>query len=404
MSRMIFSAGLLVDGTARGPVRNPFIVVNNGTIEGIYSGTPPEPLLQGAELLDLPDATIIPGIIDAHVHLALGLHLPEWPQISSDPVRLSLLAGENARKALVAGSTTVADCGTRYGVTIPLRDAIASGQTPGARIWAAGPWLTVTNGHGYFWDQWGLDTAFELRQGVRKVVRDGADFIKIMASGGHTHGQTTNTRRAQYSASELRFAVEDAHRLNKRVRCHCHATEAIRHCVEAGVDVIEHFTWLGVEQGTIEYDDQLAILAAQKGVFASITCRNMLDRLADRHGEAQNWGDTVNWELVRRIREAGVHTFIHSDAIGQGLDVIPHYMARLVDEDKASAADVIQMATLIPARALGLADRIGSIENGKLADMVFVAANPLVNMSTLKAPLVVVKEGRVAARDGSIIL
>lgn len=403
MEKTVFTAALLVDGTGRGPIKDPYVVVEDGTIHEIGSGKPPERLAEKAKTIDIPGATIIPGLVDAHVHLAINLQLPEWPQIEDDPVRLALLAAKGTQVSLAAGVTTVGDCGARYGVTIPVRDAIANGQLPGSRVWACGPWLTVTNGHGYFWTRWGLDTADELRKAIRKVVWDGADFVKIMASGGSTRGETTNRRRAQYSAEELRAAVQDAHRLNKRVHCHINATEAMRNCIEAGVDVLEHCNWLGMKDGTIEYDEEAAKLAGRKGLFAGTNCPGPFTPLMARDGYAQDWGDMTRWDLMRRMQDAGVQIFFNTDAVGEGLDMLPRYMDRMVTEGKATAMEVIEMATLVPAKAMGLGDRIGSLEVNKLADMVFVAENPLVDMSTVVEPLVVVKEGVIVVQDGKIL-
>ncbi|MBM3190308.1 MAG: amidohydrolase family protein, partial [Chloroflexi bacterium] len=226
MQRTIYTAKLLIDGTGRSPLADPYVIVEEGRIRLVGSGRPPKALTEGAEVVAMPEATIIPGLVDAHLHLALALNRPDWAQIDADPPRMALLAARAVQETLLAGVTTVGDCGARYGITIQLRDAIAAGWVPGSRVWACGTWLTVTNGHGYFWTHWGLDSAEELRKGVRQMVWDGADFIKIMASGGSTHGAKTNRRRAQYSVEELRAAVEDAHRLNKRVVCHVNATEA----------------------------------------------------------------------------------------------------------------------------------------------------------------------------------
>lgn len=403
MARTLFKAGLLIDGTGKAPIKDPYVVVEEGIIQEIGSGRPPDRLAEEAKVIDMPGATIIPGLVDAHVHLALALHLPEWPEIDADPVRMALMAAGNARISLAAGVTTVGDCGARYGVTIQLRDAIARGEVPGSRVWACGPWLTVTNGHGYFWTHWGLDSADELRKGIRKVVWDGADFIKIMASGGSTRGEKTNRRRAQYSAEELRVAVEDAHRLNKRVHCHINATEAMRNCIEAGVDVLEHCNWLGAKDGTIDYDEQAARLAGKKGLFAGTNCPGPFTPLVARDGYAQDWGEMTRWDLMRRMQDAGVQIFFNTDAVGQGLDMLPKYMDRMVTEEKATAMEVIEMTTLVPAKAMGLAEEIGSLQKNKLADMVFLAANPLVDMSTVVEPLAVVKEGEIVVQDGKVV-
>jgi imidazolonepropionase-like amidohydrolase len=403
MNKTVFTAKLLIDGTGKSPLHDPFVFVEDGRIQAIGTGRPPEELAQQSAQVNLPVATVIPGLVDAHVHLALGLHLPDWAAINTDPSRMTLLAAHGAAEALRAGVTTIGDCGARYGVTISLREAIATGQVPGSRLWACGTWLTITNGHGYFWTEWGLDNADELRRGVRQMVWQGADFCKIMASGGMTGGAKTNRRRAQYSVEELRAAVEDAHRLNKRVHCHINATEAMRNCIEASVDVLEHCNWLGREEGTVEYDDQLARLGGKKGLFAGINGGDGFMLLQSRDGYAQDWGTLTRWDLFRRMQDAGIRIFIDTDAIGQGFDGLPRIMQRMVAEERASAAEIIAMATLIPAQAMGLAHKIGSLEVGKLADMLFLPANPLEDMSAVTRPLAVVKEGVTVVRDGKII-
>ena len=410
MSRAVFSAGLLIDGTGQAPRKDPYILVEDGRIREIGTGSPPVAWTQGsdvgaqAEQVSMPGATIIPGMIDAHLHLALALSRPDWPQIDAEPGRMALLAAQGAQETLRAGVTTIADCGARYGVTIQLRDAIASGQILGSRLWACGTWLTCTNGHGYFWTHWGLDNADELRKGLRQMVWEGADFIKIMASGGSTQGGKTNRRRAQYSVAELRAAVEDAHRLNKRVHCHVNATEAMRNCIEAGVDVVEHCNWLGMEEGTVEYDEMVSRLGAQRGTIAGINGGDgPFTPLVTRDGHAQDWGQMTRWDLFRRMQEVGMRVYINTDAIGQGLNGLPKLMQRMVEENKATAMETLQLSTLAQAQALGLEEWLGSLEVGKLADMVFVGENPLVDMSSVTRPSVVVKDGRVVAREGMLV-
>jgi imidazolonepropionase-like amidohydrolase len=177
----------------------------------------------------------------------------------------------------------------------------------------------------------------------------------------------------------------------------------MRNCIEAGVDVVEHCNWLGPEDGTVEYDEQVARLGGKKGIFAGINGGDGFTPLQKRDGYAQNWGSMTRWDLFRRMQEAGIRIFVDTDAIGQGFDGLPKLMQRMVAENHASAAETLAMTTLVPAQAMGLSDRIGSLEKGKLADMVFLSANPLEDMSTMTRPLAVVKEGQVVVKDGRII-
>lgn len=403
MAEVIYSGERLIDGTGAKPLQSPYVVVEAGRIAQIGSGEPPEDLAAGVQRCHFAGATLIPGLIDAHVHLALGLSESDGVRADNDPLRLSYLAARAAREALRVGVTTVADCGARDGVTLRLRDAIARGDVPGARIWACGTWLTVTNGHGYFWTEWGLDNADELRKGVRQMVWEGADFIKIMASGGTTQGERTNRRRAQYSVAELRAAVEDAHRLNKRVHCHANAAEALRHCIEAGVDVVEHCNWLGIQDGTIDYDEESVRLGARKGIYAGINTGGIFGPLNARDGCAQEWGDLTRWDLMRRMQTAGMSIFINTDATANQIAELPRVMARMVAEGKADALETLQMATLVPAQALGLGDTLGSVEVGKWADMVILSDDPLSDMSAVTRPGAVIKEGRIVVRDGVVL-
>lgn len=398
---ILYTAKWLVDGTGRQAVRDPYVIVNEGRIVEVGAGRPPEGVSPDAQVVDYGDATLLPGLVDGHLHLALALPRDDWPEIKDDPARLAMAAAHGARETLRAGVTTVADCGGRHGVTIALRDAIAEGGLVGSRVWACGTWLTITNGHGYFWTEWGLDSAEALRRGVRRMVWEGADFIKIMASGGTTHGQKTNRRRAQYSVEELRVAVEDAHRLNKRVTCHVNATEAMRVCIEAGVDVVEHCNWLGDKVGTVEYIDWIARLGAEKGISAGINAP--FARLADLDGRAEDWGDTLRWELMRRMQAAGMRVFVNTDAIGRDWAALRRVMVRMVDEGLADAAEAIELVTSAPASALGLEDEIGSLAPGRLADLLVVPGNLLRDFSALERPLAVIKEGRVVVRDGQIV-
>ncbi len=398
----IIKAGLLIDGTESEPVRDPVIVVENGRIASITSGDAPNS--QGeAELIDAEGQTVLPGLIDAHLHLAWGqANQPGWAAVAGDESRILLWAARMAQNSLARGFTTVRDCGGPGNVTFRLRGAIEAGLTQGPRLRIAGPPLTTTAGHCHFF---GLeaDNADELRRAVRRLVRQGVDFIKIMASGG-TFTPASNRRRAQYSLAELRAAVEDAHRLDKRVVVHGNATEGIRSAVEAGVDSVAHCNWLGVDKGTIEYDESVVETMAERGIFVDLNIGAVFRPLADRDGSAQDWGVKTRWEIIRKMQKKGVEAYLTSDSIGLPDGQFVDFLARMVREGKADASEVIAMVTRIPARAMGIDDEIGTVEPGKVADLVLYDANPLQDMHSLSEPATVIRSGVICVSRGKLTL
>ena len=169
-----------------------------------------------------------------------------------------------AREAMAAGITTLGDTGSVGDSLLYVRDAINEGTAVGPRILAAGPAITTTAGHGHYLGIEELaDNADEIKVAIRKLVYRGVDFIKIMATGGASD-PPTNRYRAQYSEEEMRVAVEDAHRLRKRVVAHVNPTEGIINSVRAGVDALAHCNWLGSEEGTVEYVPEVAQEAGEK--------------------------------------------------------------------------------------------------------------------------------------------
>ena len=140
------------------------------------------------------------------------------------------------------------------------------------------------------------------------------------------------------------------------------------------------------------------------GLYAGVNCSKVFEPLSERDGSAQDWGRMTRWDLMRSMQEVGVRIFIDTDAGGKGLDSLPQYMPRMVEEEKASAMEVIEMTTRIPAEAMGVADAIGSLQKGKQADMVFLPRNPLLDMTAVTSPLVVVKGGRVVDQNSTMII
>ncbi len=400
--KRIFTGELLIDGTGADPIPEPVIIVEDGRISAI--GSKEEIPLPQEEMgsVEALGGTILPGLIDGHVHIASGgADDPEWDKIKDSNERLILWCVRNAQLALAAGITTLRDCGARHGITIPLRDGIEAGYSSGPRLWVCGPYLTTTCGHGHHRAGWEVDSAHELRKAVRTWIKEGADFIKIMATGG-SMTPISNRRRAQFSVEELRLAVEDAHRLQRRVAVHVNATEGIRNSVEAGVDTLEHCNWLGEEEGTIEYDEKVALKMAEKGQYVGLNMEAAFTPLVARDGSYQDWGEQTRWDLMRRMQRLGVKVFLTTDFFGRRVSELPILLERMVKEGKASAMEVIEMSTRTPAEALGLEKDIGTLQVGKLADMIFLEGNPLEDIGALSRVAGVVKGGEVVVLEGEL--
>lgn len=400
---LVIRVGLLVDGTGAAPRRDAAIAIEGEKIAyvGPAAGAPP-----AEEDIDARDATAIPGLIDGHCHvLGLGNYYGKPPE-DSDPLHLLRGAGA-AQTALALGITGLGDCGSRDGAAIHLRDAIDRGYLVGPRVYACGGAITTTAGHGDYLGISSLaDTADELRREVRRWVRAGADFIKIMATGGSSD-PPTNRRRAQYTAEELRAGVEDAHRLGKRVVAHCNGTEGIRNAVDAGVDAIAHCNWLGAADGIVEYDDALARRMGEAGTMVDLNGGG-LGSLRPGEGEVVGWTagpePARRWDIIAHTRRAyGVRVYLTTDGFGAGLAKLPEVLRRVIDQTELSALEVIHMATLAPAIGLGVERTVGSLEVGKLADVALLDGDALAEPGALARPRRVIKGGATVALAGNLL-
>ncbi|MCX6621994.1 MAG: amidohydrolase family protein, partial [Acidobacteria bacterium] len=214
----------------------------------------------GIPSLDASGLTVMPGLIDGHVHLAWDKTLYSSLSVQEyqarvrmrNPERELVRAAHHAQLALAAGVTTVRDCGADDFLVLALRDAVRSGEFAGPRILAGGRPVTTTAGHVY--SGWGVDGAVEIREAVRTLAARGVDFVKLIVSGGTTT-PGTNITHAQYTLEEVRAAVEEAHRLGLTVAAHAISTDSIHLAAEAGVDTIEHCSWIGADHRTTVTDE-----------------------------------------------------------------------------------------------------------------------------------------------------
>ena len=384
----------------------------------------------GATVVEYPHGTMVPGLIDAHVHLTMrrGETSVEHGRLVSDGAAI-LKGVQAARRILSAGVTTVRDCGARGVVGQELRDAVETGLIDGPRMLVSGPPVTTTSGH--LWAVgYEADNADEARRAVRRLVKEGVDFIKVMATGG---GMTPGSivGRAQYSLDELRAIVEDAHRLERHVAAHCHGTEGMARAVAAGIDTIEHCSWLDASGKGQAFDEAVAREMAERGTFANIASsapRALVKLDRSKHGagakekSAGDGGETrdqspfvpptagtgpalARWGHARRMIELGVQVLFSSDAIygwwDDGHDL--SYLAQaLVEAGGFEPLEVLRMITVVPARAIGWGDRLGTVTPGKFADLLVVEGDPATDIRALHRVLDVYRAGRRVDRPQPI--
>lgn len=393
----ILTADALLDGRSNTTIESPAVLIEGRRIMRVTRRDDPS-LPQEAVRVDLPGCTLMPGLIDCHVHLIFDAGDDPVQSLApeTDEHALLRMAGE-ARAMLQAGITTARDLGDRDYLSLPVRDAIAEGLIEGPRLVCAGPPITTTAGH--CWYLGGeADGEVELRKAVREHVKRGVDCIKVMATGG---GMTpgSNMLRAQFTTDELRTIVDEARRLNKHVAAHCHGTEGIRRAVEAGVDTLEHCSFR-TEEGS-ELDEDVARQIAASGTWVSPTVftppRHLLEGDETESVRMRRAMLDSRWPRLQRMRELGCR-FIAStdDGIAHAPhNALSHALVNWVREGGFPAGEVIRSATSVAANVIGVGAETGSIEPSKSADLIAVQGNPLQTIESLQRVRLVMKEGRV---------
>ncbi len=377
-------------------VDNPVIVIDGATIRAVAVSAP-----EGARVIDLGDVTLLPGLIDMHTHLSVGRNNDPSirpPGRFGGPIDATLQAAANARATLLAGFTSVRECGANDFIDVALKRAIERGAAIGPRITPSGYQISMTGGHG---DNTGFppgeyeltpkqgvaDGPEQLLYAVRNQIKYGAEVIKLTATAGVLSEEATATAR-QFSDEELRTIVEEAIRHGLRVAAHAHGTEGIIAAVKAGVNSIEHGSLL---------DAEAIRLMKERGTWLVPTIF-LADAApaGDKSALMQEKGASMSEAAKKSFRaayEAGVKIAFGTDA-----GVFPHgnnakEFASMVRHGM-KPIDAIRAATINAASLLGVSDR-GSIEAGQLADIIAVKGNPLDDVSTLERVTFVMKGGVV---------
>lgn len=407
-------AGTLIDGTGAAPARNVVIVIRGDRITAIGSDLA---VPRGATLIDLSGATVLPGLVDAHVHLATRtIGDGDWQHagLTDLPGQAALLGAAHAQQTLEAGFTTVRVVGAAHFDDIALRNAIDAGWIPGPRIVGAGISFGITGGHCDELDglrpevtghesgiaDGAADGVDQVRAAVRYVVKYGADVIKICATGG-VLSATDSVGAQQYTEEEMRAIVETARMLSRRVAAHAHGTTGIKAAVRAGVTSIEHGSILDseavalmVEHGTwlvptLMAGEQVSQLAQAGRLPPAIAAKALA--IAPRMQAS-----------FRLALQGGVKIALGTDA-----GVFPHgrngHEFTLMVRAGMTPMQAIQAGTLSSATLLGREVDVGSLVPGKLADLVAVTGDPLQDISVLEHVAFVMKGGIVVKRDGQVV-
>ncbi|MGH2613733.1 MAG: amidohydrolase family protein [Thermomicrobiales bacterium] len=399
----IFRAETLIDGSGGEPLRDMEIVVEDGVIREIVPvGLTPRP--PQTTIYERPGATVLPGLIDVHLHLMFGTGGRTYEDvIEHDSDDLMLLRGaRNAYLHLRAGVTTCRDCGARNNVTFVLRGAAQAGLFLSPRLHVSGRPLTVTGGH-FWWCNEEADGVDGVRAATRRLLKDGADFIKIMASGGGTRG--TDASRASYSVEEMAAAVSEAHQVGKKTTAHCLAAESVSRAVDAGLDQIEHFNFIHPD-GSRVFDERVAAQILERGIFLSPTIQTgyrQIERLQAKgdvltpRERAQLDGNLYKQEtkldFVRRFYELGAPIVAGTDAIQEFGDYA--IGLELLRRAGMPEMNVIGAATGGAARAMGVEGEVGTVRPGLLADLVYIDGDPLADIRAMGRVLGVIQGGRV---------
>ncbi len=405
------TGGTLIDGMGGDPIPDATVVVEAERIVAVgrRDDVVPPP---GSEVIDVAGKTILPGLINVHTHLCWDCIGDLKEQSHWDPVEMvAFKYAMNMRNCLMAGVTTIRDMGAPYHAAQVAVQAVEEGIVPGPRIFYCGRPLSITGGHAFWMGTRQADGVDGVRQAVREEIRDGASWIKVMASGSREEGVTRKgtvwiASMPEFTPLELQAAADEAHMAGKRIAAHATEEQSIRNCVEAGIDTIEH-------GGPID-DDVLKAMAAG-GVwlvptFSPATLQSERGaqigmpafEIERRRTQLQDKGRSI----VRAAR-AGVRLAMGTDA---GSPAVPNNEVtreiELMHETGAceTPMDALVAATRNGAELLGRADELGTLREGMLSDILVVNGDPTTDLGALRNVSLVLVGGKVQVRDGSMVV
>ena len=400
---VVIHAGHVLDVKTGKLLSDQAIVIEDGKIVSVGASADAKPPADAVRI-ELPNATVLPGLIDAHTHLTMDPKFG-YEELGVSIPREALTGAKNARVTLQAGFTTVRNVGASGFTDVALRDAINAGDVPGPRMLVSGPPLSITGGHAdnnllpfeYHATSDGVaDGVDGVRHMVRQDIKYGADMIKFMASGG-VLSKGDNPQASQYTLEEMKAIVEEAHRLGRKVAAHAHGAQAILWASEAGVDSIEHGSYI---------DDAGIAEMKKNGTYLVPTLY-----LGDWFLENAERNHVPDFLLAKAkavmpaARQNIAHAFASGVKVAFGTDaaVYPHGMNAhefaVMVKLGLTPLQAIQASTINAADLLGWPGKVGSLEPGAWGDVIAVDGDPLKDVTILEHVKFVMKGGEVVRNE-----
>jgi imidazolonepropionase-like amidohydrolase len=403
-ARTLIRAGHLLDVHTGKTLEAQTIVVSGDRITAIAatSETPAQP---GDKVIDLGGMTVLPGLIDVHTHLTMNPNFDPYYVLTQTNAKEAINGVVNARTTLLAGFTTVRNVGASGFVDVDLRDVINAGQVAGPHMQVSGPLLGITGGHcddnllpiQYHDVGDGVaDGIAAVQHKVRENIKYGADLIKICATGG-VLSKGDDPQASQFTLEEMQAIVADAHRLGRRVAAHAHGAQGILWASEAGVDSIEHGSYINDEAIAVMKKNGTYLVPTlyledwmiEYGHLPPFYHQKMLDTIA------------VAKKNIKHAYESGVKIALGTDAAVYPHGLNAHEVEVYVRDLGMTPIEAIQTATVNAADLMGWTDRAGSLDVGKWADVIAVDGDPLKDVKLLQDVKFVMKAGVVYKGQGA---
>lgn len=396
--RTLVRVGHLLDVRTGKLADNQTIVIAGDTIQSVApsSSVPAQP---GDSVVDLGQMTAMPGMIDVHTHLTMNPDFDPYRELTSTSAKEAINGVVNARTTLMAGFTSVRNVGANGFVDVDLRDAINAGQVPGPHMLVSGPLIGITGGHcddnllpiEYHLQGDGVaDGIPAVQHKVRENIKYGADLIKICATGG-VLSKGDDPQASQFTLEEMQAIVADAHRLGRKVAAHAHGAQGILWATEAGVDSIEHGSYI---------DDQGIAEMKKRGTYLVPTLYLedwMLEsgHLPPFYEQKMKDVSAVAKANIKRAMQAGVKIALGTDAAVYPHGLNAHELDVYVNQLGMAPLTALQTTTINAADLMGWSAKAGTIEPGKWADIIAVDSNPLDDVRVLQHVKFVMKAGVV---------